>query len=188
MKTEALKQALDQLDLMRPLAARGVTRRRAGPRNGSSRFARKITFGIHATSGRSSGTCSTRESGPANRFGFSRCRTGPNWISGTTSCCRYSGRAALFRQGAPGCVPRTAPGSWWTTSGCRSSPAKAANASGPVSHARLLSLDRRHRVRRGDARGHRCRDETARVSERQGRLIDTDEAASMEKKKREGYF
>lgn len=28
----------------------------------------------------------------------------------------------------------------------------------------------------------------ARISERQGRLIDTDEAASMEKKKREGYF
>ncbi|MCP3380175.1 sulfate adenylyltransferase subunit CysD [Bradyrhizobium sp. CCGUVB4N] len=28
----------------------------------------------------------------------------------------------------------------------------------------------------------------AKVSERQGRLIDTDEAASMEKKKREGYF
>ncbi len=30
--------------------------------------------------------------------------------------------------------------------------------------------------------------ETARVSERQGRLIDSDEAASMERKKREGYF
>jgi sulfate adenylyltransferase subunit 2 len=30
--------------------------------------------------------------------------------------------------------------------------------------------------------------ETARFSERQGRLIDTDDAASMEKKKREGYF
>jgi len=29
---------------------------------------------------------------------------------------------------------------------------------------------------------------TARTSERQGRLIDTDEKASMEKKKREGYF
>ena len=29
---------------------------------------------------------------------------------------------------------------------------------------------------------------TARTSERQGRLIDTDENASMEKKKREGYF
>jgi len=28
----------------------------------------------------------------------------------------------------------------------------------------------------------------ARMSEREGRLIDTDEAASMEKKKREGYF
>jgi len=30
--------------------------------------------------------------------------------------------------------------------------------------------------------------ESARVSERQGRLIDSDETASMEKKKREGYF
>lgn len=29
---------------------------------------------------------------------------------------------------------------------------------------------------------------SARISERQGRLIDSDEAASMEKKKREGYF
>jgi sulfate adenylyltransferase subunit 2 len=29
---------------------------------------------------------------------------------------------------------------------------------------------------------------TARTSERQGRLIDSDEAGSMEKKKREGYF
>ena len=29
---------------------------------------------------------------------------------------------------------------------------------------------------------------TARTSERQGRLIDRDEAGSMEKKKREGYF
>ena len=28
----------------------------------------------------------------------------------------------------------------------------------------------------------------ARTSERSGRLIDTDEAASMERKKREGYF
>jgi sulfate adenylyltransferase subunit 2 len=30
--------------------------------------------------------------------------------------------------------------------------------------------------------------QTAKVSERQGRLIDSDEAASMERKKREGYF
>jgi sulfate adenylyltransferase subunit 2 len=29
---------------------------------------------------------------------------------------------------------------------------------------------------------------STRLSERQGRLIDSDEAASMEKKKREGYF
>jgi sulfate adenylyltransferase subunit 2 len=30
--------------------------------------------------------------------------------------------------------------------------------------------------------------QVAKLSERQGRLIDTDDAASMEKKKREGYF
>jgi len=30
--------------------------------------------------------------------------------------------------------------------------------------------------------------QSTRLSERQGRLIDSDEAASMEKKKREGYF
>ena len=29
---------------------------------------------------------------------------------------------------------------------------------------------------------------TSRVSERQGRVIDADQAASMERKKREGYF
>jgi sulfate adenylyltransferase subunit 2 len=29
---------------------------------------------------------------------------------------------------------------------------------------------------------------STRLSERQGRLIDSDEATSMEKKKREGYF
>jgi sulfate adenylyltransferase subunit 2 len=29
---------------------------------------------------------------------------------------------------------------------------------------------------------------TARLSERQGRLIDRDQSASMERKKREGYF
>jgi sulfate adenylyltransferase subunit 2 len=30
--------------------------------------------------------------------------------------------------------------------------------------------------------------QTARTSERQGRLIDSDQSGSMEKKKREGYF
>jgi sulfate adenylyltransferase subunit 2 len=29
---------------------------------------------------------------------------------------------------------------------------------------------------------------TSRLSERQGRMIDRDEASSMERKKREGYF
>jgi sulfate adenylyltransferase subunit 2 len=39
-----------------------------------------------------------------------------------------------------------------------------------------------------DARGIVAEMLASTVSERQGRLIDHDEAASMERKKREGYF
>ena len=56
--------------------------------------------------------------------------------------------------------------------------------------ARLLSAERAPsevaRRRRWTTSSPRCA--RPRTSERQGRLIDTDEAASMEKKKREGYF
>ena len=62
-------------------------------------------------------------------------------------------------------------------------------AAGALPHAGLLSADRRDR----DATPTRWKRSsremfTARTSERQGRLIDSDEKASMEKKKREGYF
>ena len=52
----------------------------------------------------------------------------------------------------------------------------------------MLSVNRSHRVSASTLAAIVAEMETARVSERQGRLIDTDETASMEKKKREGYF
>ena len=59
----------------------------------------------------------------------------------------------------------------------------------PLPHARLLPAVGRDRVD-GDhaARDHPRDAARASSSERQGRLIDHDEEASMEKKKREGYF
>ena len=63
------------------------------------------------------------------------------------------------------------------------------DAAGALPHAGLLSADRRDRIRRR-RRSKAIVTEmfTARTSERQGRLIDNDENASMEKKKQEGYF
>jgi hypothetical protein len=72
MKTEALK------------AAPAAMRKKAGLRKGFSRFARKVTPGIHATSGRNYGICSIREFRLAKRFEFSPCRIGRSWISGST--------------------------------------------------------------------------------------------------------
>ena len=65
----------------------------------------------------------------------------------------------------------------------------AAAAAGALPHARLLSADRRDRI----ARPTRWRRSSPRcwwprTSERQGRVIDHDPTASMEKKKQEGYF
>ena len=62
-------------------------------------------------------------------------------------------------------------------------------AQGPLPHARLLPALGRDRVRRRRRCPRVIREMLlARVSERQGRVIDYDEEASMEKKKREGYF
>ncbi len=56
MKTEALKQALTNMASTPRLAARGVTKRGAAPRNAYSHSARLIMSGIRGTSGRSCGT------------------------------------------------------------------------------------------------------------------------------------
>ena len=60
---------------------------------------------------------------------------------------------------------------------------------GPLPHAGLLSADRRGRER-GRRRCPQIIQEMllTTTSERQGRVIDHDQAASMEKKKQEGYF
>ena len=100
------------------------------------------------------------------------------------------GRAALFRQGAAGRRRARACGSWSMTTGCRCEPGEAPeHARRAVPHLGLLSADRRDRIRRpprSRTSSPNCAE--ARVSERQGRLIDSDEEASMERKKREGYF
>ena len=65
----------------------------------------------------------------------------------------------------------------------------ARDAQGALPHARLLPADRGHRVgcqATSNRSSPRCWWRS--TSERQGRLIDFDQAASMEAKKREGYF
>jgi sulfate adenylyltransferase subunit 2 len=63
-----------------------------------------------------------------------------------------------------------------------------ADAQGPLPHPRLLSAHRRGRERRRHPAADHPGDAAATTSERQGRVIDHDQAASMEKKKQEGYF
>ena len=66
---------------------------------------------------------------------------------------------------------------------------KARGSPGAFPHAGLLSAHRRDRKRCRHAGSHRRpRCSPPAPVERQGRLIDSDEKASMEKKKREGYF
>ena len=99
-------------------------------------------------------------------------------------------RAALLRRAAAGRRARRRRSSWSTTTACASARRGAARRSGSLPHARLLSAHRRDASRRATTvpRDHPRRCSLARVSERQGRLIDHDEDGSMETKKREGYF
>jgi sulfate adenylyltransferase subunit 2 len=64
----------------------------------------------------------------------------------------------------------------------------AINEDGPLSHARLLPADRRRREHGRHADGIIQEMLLTTTSERQGRVIDHDQSASMEKKKQEGYF
>ena len=94
-----------------------------------------------------------------------------------------------FAKRAPGGAARAAPGSWSMTSACRSSRARRRRC-GACASARLGCYPLSGAIESDAATVEDIIAEmaAARVSERQGRLIDTDEAASMEKKKREGYF
>jgi sulfate adenylyltransferase subunit 2 len=66
--------------------------------------------------------------------------------------------------------------------------ASAGDALDPLPHAGLLPADRRGRERGGDPAEVIQEMLLTTTSERQGRAIDHDQAASMEKKKQEGYF
>ena len=103
----------------------------------------------------------------------------------------HSGRAALFRQAAAGRAARRHLDHASTTIACRSQPGETPrDAHGPLPHPWLLSADRRGREQRRDAcRTSSPRCAAARTSERAGAPHRRDEGdASMEKKKREGYF
>ena len=115
--------------------------------------------GTRATSARSCGTCSTRASCRANRSACFRCRTGPSSTCGSISAARSIPVVPLYFARSGRWCGAAAPGSWSTTSGCRSS-----RASSPqLRRVRFRTLGcypltGRDRIGRGNARRHRGRD------------------------------
>ena len=192
MKTEALKQALDKwrlrCRLRRRAARRGEEPRqgahllasaRAEPRLGPAQPAARTVEALQHPhrAGRVDARLPAVELDRARHLGIHRApRTFRSCRSISPSRARWwSATARLIMVDddrlplQPGETPR--------------------DAHGALPHARLLSADRRDRVRaptRSTRSSPRCAPRAR--SERQGRLIDNDEAASMEKKKREGYF
>ena len=192
MKTQALKQALDQygFDAAFGGARRDEEKSRAKERVFSIPLG-AASLGSRSSSGRSSGASTTRASGRAKASGCFRCRTGPSSTSGSTStsrtfrscrCTSRKERPVVQRDGTLDHGGRRA----HAARAGRDSPSMRTRA---VPHARLLSADRRDRERGDDAAGDHPGDAADHgSSERQGRVIDHDQSASMEKKKQEGYF
>ena len=81
MKTQALKQALDKYKFD---AAFG------GARRDEEKSRANTTAGTPRTNVLNSGTSTTARSTRAKAFGYSRCPTGPSWISGSTSTWKIS--------------------------------------------------------------------------------------------------
>ena len=146
----------------------------------------RSTAGTRRTSGRSSGTSTTRASDQGERSASSRSRTGPSSTSGSTSTSRTS-------RSCRSTSPRSGPvverdGTLIMVDDDRM-PLAARREAGD--EARCASA--RSAATRSPARS-RATPTTlpeiiqemllARTSERQGRVIDHDETASMEKKKR----
>ncbi|ADT85906.1 sulfate adenylate transferase, subunit 2 [Vibrio furnissii NCTC 11218] len=86
MKTQGLKQALNNTVLMPLLVARVVTKRNRVPKSVSTHSAISTIRGTQKTSVRSCGKLTTAKSTKVKAFVCSRCRTGRSWISGNTSC------------------------------------------------------------------------------------------------------
>ena len=191
MKTQPLKQALDKYGFD---AAFGGARRdeEALARQGARVLVplRRPSLGSAPSASRRCGTCSTGASAPARRCACSRCRTGPRATCGATSCARSSTscrstspprRPTIMRNGQL-LVRRRRPPAAAAGRG-------AADEERALPHARLLAADRRRRLRRPtDIESVVAETLGARTSERQGRLIDHDQAGAMESKKQEGYF
>ena len=191
MKTQALKQALNAggYDAAFGGARRDEEKSRAKERVYS--FRDRTTSGTRRTSGPSSGTSTTARSTRARASGSSPSRTGPSSTSGSTSGIeRRSPSCPLYFAAPRPVVERDGD----ADHGRR----RAHAASSPARRRRSRSVRFRTLGCYPLSRGHRVTATTlpeiieemllATHSERQGRVIDYDEAGSMEKKKREGYF
>jgi sulfate adenylyltransferase subunit 2 len=189
MKTEGLKQALDKYGFDAAFGAHAATKKNPAPRNASSPSAMASTAGIPRTSARNCGTSTTPARTRASRSASSRSPTGPNSTSGNTSTARTieivplyfaAERPIVWRDGQmimvddnrmklnAGEKPEMRKVRFRTL-GCY--PLTGAIESNATS---LLDIIEEMLV--------------ATSSERQGRVIDKDASASMEKKKQEGYF
>ena len=179
MKTEALKQALDNYGFD---AAFGGARRdeeasRAKERVFSFRSATS-TAGTPRTSGPSSGTSTTRASAAASRSASSRSRTGPSSTSGSTSTSSRSRSCrSTSRSERPGRRARRHADHGRRRPHAARAGRGAEDAQRALPHARLLPAHAA-RSRATPTRCPRIIHEMllARTSERQGRLIDHDES------------
>ena len=190
MKTESLRQALDKGGF--DAAFGGARRDEEKSRRERAHFfafARPRMRGTRATSAPNSGGSSTPASAKANRCASSRSPTGPNSTSGNM-CWPRTFRSC--RSISPSFVPSSsapARSSWSTTTGCRLMPGEKPT----MRRVRFRTLGCYPLTGAIESEADTLHDIVAEMrkattSERQGRLIDSDEASSMEKKKREGYF
>jgi len=185
------QQALDHYGFDAPSAARAATQEASRAKERSSPSATASTSGIRATSGPELWRLYNTARPQGESIRVFRSRTGPSstfWLlhpaRGDPVVPLYfaAERPIVERDGAPLILVDDdrlplAPGETPRMRKVR------------FPHARLLPVDRRRRVRRRFGRrrsSRRCW--SPRSSERQGRVIDYDEAGSMEEKKREGYF
>ena len=106
---------------------RRAARRGEVARQGAGLFLaqRRTTAGTRSVSGRSRGGCTTRASGRARACACSRSRTGPSWTCGSTSTRKKSRSFRCTSPPSARSCERDGSSSWSTTTGCRSSPARA---------------------------------------------------------------
>ena len=190
MKTQAL-QAGARAHRLRCGLRRRAARRGEVARQGAHVLLpqRRARLGPEAPAARSSGISTTRSSSPARACACFRCRTGPSSTSGTTSISRTFRSCRSISPPSGRWSSAAACSSWSTTTACRSMPGETPEMRRvrfrtlgcyPLTGAIESNADDAARDHRGDGRGAH--------SERQGRVIDHDQAGSMEKKKQEGYF